>query len=158
MMYTKNFRLCVISALIALQNQTSFQHSFSNSCKNWIKRFFCSFSYAFHRTIFSFLRQSTQKSNATMQAMVLSFAFFAHCFVIAIRATIFGLVDPARNVCKLRPTFSAIGFYLHPRMKCHARPAAKQGSVFSVIGYSKCSFTMNANFFMPNTGTFYATH
>jgi hypothetical protein len=61
-------------------------------------------------------------------------------------------------VCKLRPTFSAIGFYLHPRIKRHARPAAKQGSVFSVIGYIKCCFTMNANFFMPNTGTLYATH
>ena len=158
MMYAKNFRLCVISTLIALQNQTSFQHSFSNGCKNWVKRFFCSFSYAFFGAIFSILRQSTQKSNTAMQAMVLRFTFFAHCFVITIRAAILGLVDPARNVGKLRPTFSAIGFYLHPRMKCHARPAAKQSSVFSVIWHSKCCFTMNANFFMPNTGTFYATH
>ena len=158
MMYTKNFRLCVISALIALKNQASFQHSFSNSCKNWIKRFFCSFSYALFGTIFPILRQSAQKSNATVQTMVLRFTFFAHCFMIAIRTAIFGLVDPARNVCKLRPTFSAIGFYLHSRMKCHARPAAKQSSVFSVIWHNECCFTMNANFFMPNTGTFYATH
>lgn len=157
-MYTQNFRLCVVPALAALQNQASFQHSFSNSCKNWIKSFFCSFSYAFFRTIFSFVRQSPQKFNVAMQAMVLRFTFFAHCFVIARRLAILGFVDPARNVCKLSSTFRTISFYLNSRMKRHARSAAKQSSIFSVIGYSKYCFTMDARFFMPNTGTFYATH
>ena len=158
MMHTKNFRFSVISASTTLQNQASSPHGFSNGGENWVKRFFCRFSHAFFRTILSFVRQSPEKFNAAMQAMVLRFAFFAHCFVIARRLTIFGFVDPARNVCKLSATFSAISFYLNSRMKRHARPAAKQSGIFSVIGYSKYRFTMDAGFFMPNTGTFYATH
>ena len=156
-MHTKNFKVFVVSAPNTTGQHAAQHHFFAYGRKIGPPFRLACFVYAGFRTIFSFLRQSAQKFNAAMQTMVMRFTFFAHCFMIAIRATIFGFVDPARNVCKLTPTFSAISFYLHSRMKRHARPAAKQSGIFSVIRHSKYCFTMNASFFMPNTGAFYAT-
>ena len=158
MMYAKNFRLCVISALIALQNQISFQHSFSNSCKNWVKNFFCRFSYTCFRTIFSVLGQRAQKAHAAMTAMILSFTFFSHSFVIAFRPTILCFVCSARNMAKFRPAFSTIRYCLLSGVKCHTLAVTKQSTGFAIFRHSKHCLTMFTNFFIPNAGACNATH
>ena len=157
-MHPKNLRLSSVSAAIALSNQSSSKHSFSNRSKNGSKVFFFAFIYALFGAIFSVVRQRTQKTYAAVRAVILRLTFFTLCFVIAFTPTILCFVRAARNMVKYYSALDTICYYLLPRIKRHTPTATKQSGVFAVFSNDKYCLAVGTNFFVPDSGARNATH
>jgi hypothetical protein len=158
MMYAKNFRVFVVSALNALGQQAAHQHVFSHGGKIRFPLAFARFVNTCHRAIFSFCRRRVHESYAAMNAVILHSAFFMHRLVVTLWATVFGFVGAARNVLKNSPALHTVRGYLLSGVKCHTLATTKQRRVFAVLRHSKYNLTMLTRFFVPNSGANHATH
>lgn len=157
-MHAKNVWRSVVSASNASRQHVSFHHVFAHRRKIRSPHLFSCFVDTSFRTIFSFCRRRIQKSNSTMNTVVLHSAFFVHGFVVALRTAIFCFVGAARNVLKSDPAFGAYRSHLHSRRKRHTLSTTILRSVFSVLWHCKTGLTVFANNRIPNSGAFHATH
>lgn len=157
-MNTKYFWLRGIPATFASSKQLPCRHSFTNSAKNWRPRFFFNLVNAGFRTEFSFARRRRAKFLSAVLARMFDRTFSRHAFVATSIAAIFSFVSPTSNVRKFTSAFFAVCFMLHPRRKRLTRPTAIDGSVFSVVGYSKNCATVRARFFNSFARSYHAAH
>ena len=157
-MYAKYFWFRIIAATFAFDKHLPCHHSFTNSAKNRRPRFFFSLVNAGFRAKFSLARRRRAKFLFAVLARMLDRTFPRHAFVATSVATIFSFVSPASNVRKFTPALFAVCFMLNPRRKRLTRPTAIDGSVFSVVGYSKNCATVRARFFNSFARSYHAAH
>ena len=156
--HTKNLGRRIVTTPFTRSKHISFNHCFAHRRKIWVPHTFSRFVDASSGTIFSFCGWRVQKSNTTMNAVILHSAFFVHGFVIALRTAIFCLVGATGNVLKIDPAFGAYRIHLRSRRKSHTLSATILSSVFSVLWHCKTGLAVFANNRVPSSGACCATH
>lgn len=110
MMDTKNVFHRIISTNFTTIHHSFFNHFFSNRSENRIPGTTLIFSYAFSRTIFSFLRCMTPEFFCTMMALIFCISSVLLRNVKAFSRAIFSFIASSRNMFKFIATYCTICF------------------------------------------------
>ena len=137
--HAKNFLKFIITTLLTFINQTSYEHSFTNSCKFRQKSLFQTFINTLFTAIFALSARTIFKFFAAIYTRIRTKSSAYLRFIIAFCRAIFRFVYPRTYVIKFISACFTISSYKDPLVKSFAFQGKKFRNVstkrFDTIGF-----------------------